>query len=95
MALFRNSGVNRRNFLCGIQEDASAQFLDFLELAKNCTFLDRKLIRTPNESVNGLVRFYSAVSLQTTGNICEAVAGNYLSRFPTVLSIISTARITI
>ena len=44
MALFRNFGVNRRNRLCGIQKYASAQFLDFLELVKNCTFLDRKLI---------------------------------------------------
>jgi putative transposon-encoded protein len=44
MALFRNFGVNRRNRLCGIPVYASAQFLDFLELAKNCTFLDRKLI---------------------------------------------------
>jgi hypothetical protein len=46
MALFRNFGVNRRNRLCGIQEYASAQSLDFLELAENCTFLDRKLIST-------------------------------------------------
>ena len=30
--------------MCGIQEYASAQFLDFLELAENCSFLDRKLI---------------------------------------------------
>ena len=44
MALFRNFGVNRQNRLCGIQEYASAQLLDFLELAKNCTFLDRKPI---------------------------------------------------
>ena len=43
MALFRNFGVNRRNRLCGIQKYASAQFLDFLELAENCAFLDRKL----------------------------------------------------
>jgi len=43
MALFRNFGVNLRNRLCGVREYASAQFLDFLELAENCTFLDRKL----------------------------------------------------
>jgi hypothetical protein len=44
MALFHNFGVNRRNRLCGVREYASAQFLDFLELAENCAFLDRKLI---------------------------------------------------
>jgi len=44
MALFHNSGVNRRNRLWGIQQHASTQSLDFLELTKNCTFLDRKLI---------------------------------------------------
>ena len=53
MALSRNFGVNRRNRLCGIQEYASAQFLDFLELAKNCTFLDRKLISTLHETADG------------------------------------------
>ncbi|MGB5420701.1 MAG: hypothetical protein WBN03_00980, partial [Desulfobacterales bacterium] len=31
-------GVNRRNRLCGIQQYAAAQFLDFLELAKNGDF---------------------------------------------------------
>jgi hypothetical protein len=53
MALFRNFGVNRRNRLCGVQEYASAQFLDFLELAENCSFLDRKLISALNETVDG------------------------------------------
>jgi hypothetical protein len=53
MALFRNFGVNRRNRLCGIQEYASAQFFDFLELAKNCTFLDRKLISVLYETADG------------------------------------------
>jgi hypothetical protein len=53
MALFRNFGVNRRNRLCGVQEYASAQFLDFLELAKNCTFLDRKLIGALIETADG------------------------------------------
>ena len=51
MALFRNFGVNRRNRLCGVHEYASAQFLDFLELAKNCSFLDRKPISAPNKTV--------------------------------------------
>jgi hypothetical protein len=51
MALFRNFGVNRRNRLCGVREHASALFLDFLELAENCTFLDRKLISSFNETV--------------------------------------------
>ena len=53
MALFYNFGVNRRNRLCGIQEYASAQFLDFLELAENYTFLDRKLISVINETTEG------------------------------------------
>ena len=44
--------------LCALQfypdhEYASAQFLDFLELAENCTFLDRKLISALNETVDG------------------------------------------
>jgi hypothetical protein len=38
MALFSNFGVNRRNRLCGVHEYASAQFLDFLELAENGDF---------------------------------------------------------
>jgi hypothetical protein len=53
MALFRNFGVNRRNRLCGVQEYASAQFLDFLELAENCTFLDWKLVSVINETLDG------------------------------------------
>jgi hypothetical protein len=53
MAFFRNFGVNRRNRLCGVHEYASAQFLDFLELAENCSFLDRKLTSAPNETVDG------------------------------------------
>jgi len=53
MALFHNFGVNRRNRLCGIQEYASAQFLNFLELVKNYIFLDRKLISALNETVDG------------------------------------------
>ena len=60
MALFCNFGVNhakdvtgQRNFLCGIQEYASVQFLDFLELAEKCAFLNRKLISVVNETVDG------------------------------------------
>ena len=53
MALFRNFGVNRRNRLCGVHEYASAQFLDFLELAENCTFLDRKRISALYETADG------------------------------------------
>ncbi len=53
MTLFSNFGVNRRNHLCGVHEYASAQFLDFLELAENCSFLDRKLISALNETVDG------------------------------------------
>ena len=53
MALFCNFGVNLRNSLCGIQEYASVKFLDFIELAENCAFLNRKLISVVNESVDG------------------------------------------
>jgi hypothetical protein len=60
MALFSNFGVNHakdvtglRNRLCGVHEYASAQFLDFLELAENGVFLDRKLISALNETVDG------------------------------------------
>jgi hypothetical protein len=53
MALFHNFGVNQRNRLCGVHEYASAQFLDFLELTENCTFLDRKLTSALNETVDG------------------------------------------
>jgi hypothetical protein len=49
----KNFCVNRRNRLCDVLEYASAQFLDFLELAENCSFLDRKLISALNETVDG------------------------------------------
>ena len=39
--------------MCGVHEYASAQFLDFLELAENCSFLDRKLISALYETVDG------------------------------------------
>ena len=45
MALFRNFVVNRRDCLCGVLQYASAQSLDFLELAKKTSFLIWKLIR--------------------------------------------------
>ena len=53
MALFRNFGVNRRYPLCGVHEYASAQFIDFLELSENFTFLDRKLTSALNETMDG------------------------------------------
>jgi hypothetical protein len=53
MALFHNFGVNRRNRLCGVHAYASTQFLDFLELAENCAFLDRKLISALKVVVDG------------------------------------------
>jgi len=43
MALFRNLCVNLRDCLCDVLQYASAQPLDFLDLAKNCSFLNRKL----------------------------------------------------
>ena len=48
MALFRNLGVNLRDRLCDVPRYASAQSLDFLDLAKNCSFLNRKLTLVPS-----------------------------------------------
>jgi hypothetical protein len=60
MALSRNFGVNHacgvtglRNSLCGVREYASAQSLDFLELAEKFTFLDRKIISAIYETADG------------------------------------------
>jgi hypothetical protein len=47
MALFRNLGVNLRDRLCDVPWYASAQSLDFLDLAKNCSFLNWKLTPVP------------------------------------------------
>jgi hypothetical protein len=38
-ALFHNLIVNLHSCLCGVLVYASAQELDFLDLAKNCSFL--------------------------------------------------------
>lgn len=46
-------GANLRNRLCGGHHDASAQFLDFLELAENCPSLKRQLARTFMKTVDG------------------------------------------
>ena len=43
MALFRNLGVKLRDRLCDVRSYVSAQTLDFLDLAKNCSFLIWKL----------------------------------------------------
>ncbi len=43
MALFRNLCVNLRDSLCGVRQYASAQSLDFLDLTKNCSFMNWKL----------------------------------------------------
>ncbi len=43
MALFRNLGVNLRDRLCDVPKYASAQSLNFLDLAKNSSFLNWKL----------------------------------------------------
>jgi hypothetical protein len=54
MALFRNFGVNQRNRLCGVQNRPPPRnAADFLELAENCTFLDRKLTSALNKIVDG------------------------------------------
>jgi len=47
-ALSRNLSVNLRIWLCGVKDYASAQILDFLDLAKNCWFPTQKLARHPS-----------------------------------------------
>jgi hypothetical protein len=52
MALVRNFGVNRR--ACAAHTSTPPRnAADFLELAENCTFLDRKRISALNEAVYG------------------------------------------
>jgi hypothetical protein len=54
MALFRNCGVNRRNRLCGEQNRPPPRnAADFLGLAENRSFLDRKLTSALSETVDG------------------------------------------
>jgi hypothetical protein len=43
MALFHNLAVKLRDSLCGVRSYASAQSLVFLDLVKNCRFLNRTL----------------------------------------------------
>jgi hypothetical protein len=63
MALFRNFGVNLAEggqvggIACAAYRSMPPRnAADILELAKNCTFLDRKLISALNETVDGHYR---------------------------------------
>ncbi len=67
MAIFRNFGVNRRNPLCGEQKYASRNATDFLELAENCTFMDRKSINAINDAMKGYQCFLLRVRLRFRG----------------------------
>jgi len=58
MAIFRNLGVNLRDRLCDVPTYVSAQSLDFLDLAKNYSFLNWKLTPVPS-----VVRFISGWAL--------------------------------
>ena len=58
MALFRNLGVNLRDRLCDVPTYVSAQSLEFLDLAKNYSFLNWKLTPVPS-----VVRFISGWAL--------------------------------
>jgi hypothetical protein len=58
MAIFRNLGVNLRDRLCDVPTYVSAQSLDFLDLAKNYSFLNWKLTSVPS-----VVRFISGWAL--------------------------------
>ena len=54
MALFSNFGVNPARIACAAYTSTPPRnAADFLELAENCTFLDRKLICALNETVDG------------------------------------------
>jgi hypothetical protein len=61
MALFRKFGVNHAKGVTGSGGIACAAYkrmpqrnaADFLELAKNCTFLDRKHISALHENADG------------------------------------------
>jgi hypothetical protein len=53
MALFRNFGVNRRNRLSACSSTPPRNAADFLELAENCTFMDRKLTSAFKKAVDG------------------------------------------
>ena len=53
-AIFRNLGVNLRICLCGVTCYASAQILDFLDLAENCWFPNQKRTLHPS-AVSGWV----------------------------------------
>jgi hypothetical protein len=53
MALFRNFSVNLRDSLCGVLQYASAQSLDFLDLAKNFSFLIWKLLGAHKSFLDG------------------------------------------
>jgi len=44
MALFHNLSVNRRDSLCDVLQYVSAEPLDFLDLVKNCSFLNWTLV---------------------------------------------------
>ena len=73
MALFRNLGVNRRNRLCGIQNRLPPRnAADFLELAKNCTFLDRKRISAPFETADGHSLRLKRPYTQALGRLCRS-----------------------
>jgi hypothetical protein len=53
-ALFRNLYVNLRPYLCGVPVYASAQDLDFLDLTKNSSLPNQKLVRVHPEFPDGL-----------------------------------------
>ncbi|MGB5422355.1 MAG: hypothetical protein WBN03_09355 [Desulfobacterales bacterium] len=53
MALFCNFGVNLRNRCATYTVTPPRNAADFLDLAENCTFLDRKLTSALKEAVDG------------------------------------------
>jgi hypothetical protein len=72
MALFRNLGVNLLDSLCDVPRYASAQSLDFLDLAKNCSFLNWKLTPVPTSFLT--VRGWARAGAQAHGALKKVVS---------------------
>ena len=76
IALFHNFIVNLQNWLCGVLQYTSAQIFDFLELIKNCLFLNWKLIRVSVYSCSqNMFRFNGYLYLNIPVLVIPAKAG--------------------
>ena len=67
MALFRNLCVNLQDFLCGVLQYSSAQYLDFLDPGQNCSFMNWKLeLASPGNSFSPPLELVSENNIQLT-----------------------------